>query len=77
MAEADKKLKEEDDQLKVDMDPIYNEKKQGTTFRNKLNRYNKPTCNVVLGTLASLVAGLIAPLFGVGIMKNMSEIMFA
>lgn len=59
------------------MDGIYNEKKQGKTFRDKIGKYNNPKCNVCFGTLSALAAGLIAPLFGVGIMKNMSEIMFA
>lgn len=77
MIEADKQLKEDDEKLRQDMDDIYNEKKQGKTFRDKLNRYNKPTINVVIGTLSALIAGLVAPLFGVGIMKNMSGIMFA
>ena len=59
------------------MDGIYNEKKQGKTFRDKIGKYNNPKCNVIFGTLSALAGGLIAPLFGLGIMKNMSEIMFA
>jgi len=59
------------------MDSIYNEKKQAKTFRDKISKYNKPKSYVCFGTLAALCGGLVAPLFGVGIMKNMSEIMFA
>jgi len=74
---ANKKLKEEDEALRQTMDGIYNEKKQASTFRTKLEKYNHPKCNVYMGTIFALLAGLVAPLFGFAIMKNLSEIMFA
>ena len=59
------------------MDNILNPKKQEQTFREKIGRYSKPRCYVWVGTLMSLLAGLVAPLFGFLIMKILSEMMFA
>ena len=77
LEEANAVLKEQDEKLKQQLDPILNPKKQRATFKQKLSKYNKPTCNVVFGTIAALGAGLVAPLFGYAIMKNLSETMFA
>lgn len=77
MEEANKILETEEQKIKEQMDDILNPKKQGKTFRAKLSKYSKPTCNVILGTFMSLISGLVAPMFGLLIMKIIAAITLA
>ena len=77
MEEANQKLKEYDEKLKKQLEPILDKKKQDKTFKSKLEPYNKPIYKIILGTFAALFAGLVAPLFGFTIMKNLFAIMMA
>ena len=77
MDKANDVLKRADEQLRQDLDHIYDPKKQEKTFGKRVGQYSKPMWKVIIGTLSSLVAGLVAPLFGFLIMKILSEMMFA
>jgi ATP-binding cassette subfamily B (MDR/TAP) protein 1 len=41
--------KKQFDELEQILDPITNKKKQGSTFRNRLMKYNTPKINVIIG----------------------------
>ena len=70
-------LEEEKKANKEKLINIIDKKKQAKTFRQKLAQYNKPAIYVCLGLIFAFISGLIAPLFGLLIMKNLSAIMFA
>ena len=77
MQQANARLDERNKKLAESLQHITDPKKQGKTFGDKLELYNRPKANVWGGTLAAATAGLVAPLFGFLIMKNLSEIMQA
>ena len=77
MQQANTRLDERNKTIAESLDHITNPKKQGKTFGDKLELYNRPKANVWAGTFAAACAGLVAPLFGFLIMKNLSEIMQA
>ena len=53
-----------DKELEEKMREINDEKKQKQVFYAKLNKYNKPVCNVIVGFTFSACIGLLSPMTG-------------
>ena len=63
--------------MKKSLEKILNTKKQAKTFREKVSKYNKPISFIVFGFIFSILSGLVAPMFGLFIMKDLSLIMYS
>ena len=77
LIEANKKLKEEEQWTKYSLEKMLDPKQQSKIFRQKLSKYNRPIKYVIFAFIFGLVAGMVAPMFGVLMIKNLTTIMFA
>ena len=63
--------------IKKSLENILNKKKQAKTFRQKVSKFNKPIIFIVFGFIFAFLSGLVAPMFGLFIMKDLSAIMYS
>ena len=72
MDKADDLVKEKQKKLNEEiLDDLNDEKKAPKIYSKHLDAYAKPKINTYIGTFCAMIAGLIAPMFGYFLVKNM------
>jgi ATP-binding cassette, subfamily B (MDR/TAP), member 1 len=70
LTKANDLKKVKDDANKELIKDLVDPKTQNKLFYNKLSKFAEPKLNIAIGTILSLISGLIAPLYGYLLVKN-------